>query len=164
MVRRVPRGEAPQSGDMGEVGVLTAVGREGSSVERIYDAMLRAIESSMDIRSVYEQYMPLFLSELETESLRYPYLKELFVETFMRLWDQWFPNINPPDIKPEEAVVMIQGKTFETLMENSAKLRLVGVGRASMTLEEREKEIRFLTLQFIHVVTKFVFKVMGVLR
>jgi len=133
-------------------------------VEHIYKSILQALESNANIRDVYDRYMPMLLNEIEILAMQHPITKDLFVDTFNNMWGRWFRNIPTPSIEPEESVTLVQTKVYETLRKHVEKIDLTAMsGRASLTTIEMEDQLRYLTLQFMESVCRYVFRVMGVL-
>ncbi len=159
--RRQREGEATEEGLHPPIslGVSTE-----SFVRHIYKSILTALEGGGDVKAVMERYMPMLLNEIESWAMIYPEVKDLFVSAFKRMWDRSFPNIPMPEVSEDENVTVITGKVFETLKKYADKIEAVGIeSSASISTYEVESTIRYITIQFVESVCRYVFKVMGVL-
>jgi len=135
-----------------------------SLVRSIYRSILSALEGGGDIKAVMERFMPMLLNEIESWAMIYPEVKDLFVSAFKRMWERAFPKIPCPEVAEDETATVVLGKVFETLRLHADRIEAVGLeSSASMSTYEMETTIRYVTLQFMESVCRYVFKVMGVL-
>ena len=137
---------------------------EESLVRHIYRSILSALESGGDIKAVLERFMPMLLNEIESWAMIYPEVKDLFVSAFKSMWERAFSEIPCPEVTERETATVVLGKVFETLKTHADKIEAVGLASsASVSTFEIESTIRYVALQFMESVCRFVFKVMGVL-
>lgn len=163
MPRRRDRVGAEEEGGVPGLLATSVVGGE-SFVRHIYRSILSALESGGDVKVVMERYMPMLLNEIESWAMIYPEVKDLFLSAFRHMWERAFPNIPCPEVEEEETATVVTGKVFETLKRYADKIEAVGIeSSASTSSYEIESTVRYITVQFMESVCRYVFKVMGVL-
>lgn len=129
-------------------------------IQRIYNNILKALESGMDLSTALETHMPLILNELDKIIIMYPFIGELFISTVKKMWYRWFKDIPMPSLDPNESVVTIFVKIKEELLKHKDKFRSSHL-YASYTSTDIETQIGYTALSFMHSVCSFVFTLLG---
>ena len=131
-----------------------------SLVREIYNNILKALSTGVNVDEALENHMPLLISELDKLLIIYPEARAVLKYAVDKLWVRQFENIPKPEITEGQSAYLIMRKIKETLSKN--KIKFI-TQQGMSTSVEVEKVIDYNTLLFMNSVCSFVFSMFGVL-